>query len=200
MSWIKIVAPMFLAAVMVWQPDASRGQLFPFGDKTPPPESTRAKFDDACALLATTAVADLYNAQEEQKLLADCARHPDPSVCENTKQFIEEHHSHAMPELVCGASGNVSKSATDENVSRSTTDKEGRHGMFPYDKLPPADPATRFDDACATIAALIGTPFLPKPEEFAICAKHPNHDVCQKTKKYIEEKAHRSVPELVCGG
>jgi hypothetical protein len=168
---------------MAWQPDFGHAQET---------DLARQRGDDACALLATEIVSNAYKSQEqqflaksqEQKFLAGCAKHPDPSVCQNTKQFIETS-VRPIPELVCVGNG-------PSRIDQSPPTNRG--GWAALDELgdDPTDACTRY--VTLKVHRLADT----REKEWLVrCSRHPDPSVCQNTKNFLaEEKV--PAPELVC--
>jgi hypothetical protein len=183
MCWIRVFAPLLVAAMMVWQPDFGHAQ------ETDP---ARQLGNDNCAMLATAMVSGKFKAKE-QEYLAGCARHPDASVCQNTKNFIETGLEHPLPELVCRGKSNAPSRADQGNPT--SPGQPQRDGFKELDKLG-SDPT----DACSRYVVLkVGGYADTRAKEWlARCSRHPDPSVCQNAKNFMEESG-QPAPELVCG-
>jgi hypothetical protein len=136
----------------------------------------QALFTDACAMLAGARISG-FSEPQENEWLANCAKAGE--MCQETKNFIEKRTGRPVSDLVCPVGGAK---------------------MFHLDEAPQAT-QTRFDDACALLAAsrISNVHDLKEPDWISNCSKNPDRKLCETTKKFIEDKAQRLVPELVCG-
>ena len=90
-------------------------------EKAPKPDPTRAKYDDACAMLAASVVAG-YDDQKKEQWLSDCAAHPDVGICVGTKEFIEQSIHRRFANLTCAPGTKPAvraRHSTQQNTSQS---------------------------------------------------------------------------------
>jgi hypothetical protein len=66
-----------------------------------PPPGPNAQFDDACSMLTAARISGFHDVNEPD-WIANCARHPDQSICQKTKKYIEDGTHRQETDLVCG--------------------------------------------------------------------------------------------------
>jgi hypothetical protein len=151
-----------------------------------PPLTGQALFADACAMLLSSRASG-YRDPQDDEWLSNCAKAG--SLCRETKDYIEKTTRRPAADLVCQPGG-----------GEAVHDKKRSLSIDEVAKIPVGE--ISFNDACVMFAAsrLSGYPDPKESELLAQCKRHPNRDFCRQTKKWIEDKSNRPVPELTCGG
>jgi hypothetical protein len=127
LSWIRISAPLLVAAVVALQPNMAAAERC-LGPPCPP-LTGQALFADACAMLLSSRASG-YRDPKEDEWLPNCAKAG--SLCRETKDYIEKATRRPAADLVCQAGG---EEAVRDKKRGPSVDEVARIPVGPLSRL-----------------------------------------------------------------